>query len=235
MRRGNHVPCGALVGRVLVRVQETHRDRLDAGGGQFARLAANLILVDRHDGVAVAADALVDLAAQVARRQGLGKLEEQIVDVVSLLSSHLEGIAEAPGGQQRQLDAAALDDGVGHQRRPVHQVADVGEGETGFRQQGLETFERPDRRILGRGQTLVDAHRAGVCVDEDEIGEGAADIQADAIAIRHGCHVRSLPGSGSAKPGNAPLARIATASAPRTFSRRRTGGRVGARRARRKS
>ena len=174
-------------------MQEANRDRLDAGGRQFARLAANLVLVDGHDGVAVAADALVDLAAQAARRQRLGELEEQIVLVVALLFPHLEGVAESPGGQQRQLGAAALDNGVGHQRRSVNQVADVGEREPRFRQQGLEAFERPNRRVIGRGQALVDAHRAGISVDEDEIGEGAADIQADAIAIRHTGHVRSLP------------------------------------------
>ena len=45
------------------------------------------------------------------------------------------------------------------------------------------------RRLLRRRQELADADRAGVLVDQDEVGERAADVDADARATGSlGCH-----------------------------------------------
>jgi hypothetical protein len=64
---------------------------------QVGDLAPDLVKVDRHDDGAVPGHPLVDLATEVPGHQGFGELEKEIVDVVALLDSHLERVAEAPG------------------------------------------------------------------------------------------------------------------------------------------
>ena len=192
MRIDKDVARQPLVGRVFVSMKETDGDRLDARRRQVGRFPAHLIEIERHHHVAVAVQALVDFAAQGARRQGLGKFQKQVVDVVALLDSHLQDVAEPPGRQQGQLGAAALDDGVGDKGRAVDQVRDVGCAQTGAGEKVVQSLQRAKRGIIRRRQALVNADLGGVRVVEHEIGERAANIEADAIAPVVSGH-QSLP------------------------------------------
>ncbi len=118
-----------------------------------------------------------------ARHERVGELQEQVVDVVALLGAHLEDVAEAARGDQAEARAAALDQGVGDQGGAVHDVADVGEGQVcAACSSSVEALQRADRRVVRRGQALVQADVVALRVEQDEVGEGAADVETDAIA-----------------------------------------------------
>src|SRR5262249_48382310 len=74
----------------------------------------------------------------------------------------------------------ALDDRVRDERRAVDHLVDVGRRDAvpfgGVDQYRLDRA----RRVVRRRQRLRDRERAGGVVDEDEVGEGAADVGADA-------------------------------------------------------
>ena len=167
---------------IAIGVQEADGDRLDAVGDQALRHRAHFGGVERRQHVAVAVHALRHLQPMAARHQRVGEAQEQVVDVVALLGAHLEDVAEAARGDQAEPRAAALDQGVGDQRRAVHHVADVGKREPSRLQQFGEPLERADRWVVRRGQALVQADVVALRVEQDEVGEGAADVEADAVA-----------------------------------------------------
>ena len=113
-----------------------------------------------------------------ARHQRLGLLDEDVVLLEAVLLRHLDRIAEALGGDQRGLRALALDDGVGGERRAVHDQADLA---------GLDLAElqRPqhavEHAVLGRGlgrQHLGREARVGRL--QHDVGEGSADVDREA-------------------------------------------------------
>ena len=183
-----------LVRRIAIAVQQAYRDGLDALGAQSVDQAQHLVRVERRQHAAVGEKPLVQLEAQMARRQRGRPLHEQIVHVVAVLAPDLDGVAKAARGDQRGARALALDQGVGEQRGAVHHVGDRGRGHARL----LENLADPllDRlvRLRGRGQNLGDAQERAGIVHHHEIGEGAADIRADAmthIVASHCCSPNS--------------------------------------------
>ncbi len=75
-------------------------------------------------------------------------------------------------------DALALDQRVRDKRRSVHEMPDGGDVEPGIERLHQDPCDRL-RRIAGRRQRLADRERSGLAVDDDEVGERAADIRAD--------------------------------------------------------
>jgi hypothetical protein len=118
--------------------------------------------------------------AQVPRHQRRRRFQEQVVQVVAGFLADLDGIAKALGGQQADLAAGALDDGVGDQRRAVHHRMQRDGGQSGLLQQPRDA--RGDRfgGIVGRGEALAGRDQVAGGVVQHEVGERAADIDADA-------------------------------------------------------
>ncbi len=181
-RRADDGRCLLLMRWIAVGVEEADGDRLDPFGYQALRHGAHLVGIERGQHVAVAVDAFRHLQAMAARHQRVGELQEQVVDVVALLGAHLQDVAEAARGDQAQARAGALDQGVGDQGGAVDHVADVGERELGGVQQFGEALQRADRGVVRRGQALVEADFVALRVEQDEVGEGAADVETDTIA-----------------------------------------------------
>ena len=67
------------MGRIGVAVQETDRHRLNALVLQFLDCGARRVLVEGLDHAVGSTHAFIDLAAQVARNQGVGLLPGNIV------------------------------------------------------------------------------------------------------------------------------------------------------------
>ena len=170
-----------LMHRVAIGVEERDGDRLDTCPRQRLDLDAHLVEIERAQHPAVTRYALVDLAPQRARRQRLGEFEKQVVDVVTLLDPHLDDVAEALGGQQSDLGAAALDDRIGDECGAVHEIADFGEVEPGVRCQFHQPGQRAQGRVARGGQAFVQPQRSSRVVDQDQVSEGAADVEADPI------------------------------------------------------
>ena len=67
-------------------------------------------------------------------------------------------------------------------------LADIREREPGRGRERFQPLQRATRRIVRRGQAFMQPDLAALRVVEDEIGEGAADVEADAVAqARAGC------------------------------------------------
>ena len=119
---------------------------------------------------------------QRPRHQGDGLLELDVVEARADLAADLEDVAEALGRDQRGPGDAALDDRVGGDGRAVGDVAEFGGVRVGGGQDPVGDVEEADARVGRRRGHLVDARRAGLLVDEDRVGERAADVDAEAVA-----------------------------------------------------
>ena len=175
-----------LVNRVAVGVQETHGHRVDASSLELSQPRTHLGQFQCLDHPALAIQALGHFQSLIARDQWLRKLQEQIIDVVALLSTHLKNVSKARGGEQAHACATlALDDGVGHQRGAMDDVVHLGEGDPSLVDQLLQTDQRRARWVVGRGQPLVQENTPGLPVKQHEVGECSANVESDAPALCH--------------------------------------------------
>jgi hypothetical protein len=125
--------------------------------------------------------ALANLTAPPARNERRRALEVEIVEPGEAKPSDLEQIAEALGGQETGPGTAALEDSVGRDGGAVDDLADVARRNAGLGRQLSHAVD--DRaRVVGRRRQHLAGARDPVRRDEDEIGEGAAHIDAEPIA-----------------------------------------------------
>ena len=116
--------------------------------------------------------------AEVARDEGLGQHDVQVVLVVTAFVAHREDVAKTLGGDEGGAGALALDDGVGRQGGAVDDQSDVGGCDAGGLGDGAKTVQHA---LFGCG--LGGQHLGGgacAALLEGEVGEGAADIDGKA-------------------------------------------------------
>jgi hypothetical protein len=124
-------------------------------------------------------DALVDLAAQPARDDRPRENEPQVEEIVAAFAPDIENVAHAGRHQHSGPRALALDQRVGDERGAMHQSGYRADSDAARVQQRLHAVQNGRRRILGRGQELVQRDRPRLLVDQHAIGEGAADVYPD--------------------------------------------------------
>ena len=129
---------------------------------------------------AVCEHPLLDVDAEATRAPAAAATKAEVAQVIPTLPADLERIAEARRRQERGRGALALDQGVGDQRRPVGEVVDRLEAEARASDESLDPVEDGDLGCSGRCGEFLNGHRSGVRVDEYEVREGAADVDADA-------------------------------------------------------
>ena len=171
--------------RIAIGVQEADGDRLHPVGRQLPRRRPHRIEIQRHDGIAITVHPLRHFKPAAARHQRIGILQEQIVNIVALLSAHFEHVAKALGGDQPELRAPAFDQRVGDQGRAMHDIADIAKRDARARHQLGKPRERADRRIIRRGQAFMQPNGILPRVQQDEIGKGTPDIKSDPPPCRH--------------------------------------------------
>ena len=115
----------------------------------------------------------------LARHQGGRIVLLEVEHVGTDLPADLQEVAEALGGDQQDLAAAALDQGVRGDRAAVRETRDLPEVDALTLGHGLEALQDRAGGIVRCRRGLV--HREGTaCIVEGvEIGEGAADIDPD--------------------------------------------------------
>src|SRR5204863_2810625 len=121
-------------------------------------------IAKRPDDLARRADALGDLEAVLARYERLGVVGLQVVDLGPRLAADLQQVLEAGGGDERDLAAAPLDQGVGRHRGAVGE-----KGETALGHKRAQPLQDGARGIVGRGGNLVRARLAGLLVHQEEV------------------------------------------------------------------
>jgi len=162
-------------------VQEGDGHRVHAGLRQLARQAFHEPHVQLAGDAAVGQRALGHVEAEIPGHQRLGQLELDVVKLEARLLADLDGVAKAGRRQQGGAGALALDDGVGDQRGAVDHLRRLRGGDAGAAERVGEGGLHRARGILGRGQGLGDRELAARLVDQDQVGEGAADVDADAV------------------------------------------------------
>ena len=162
-----------------VGVQQADRDGLDAVALAGRRRPARG--PSRSSGTstrAVAVDALAHLEAMAPRHERRGLARDEVVHVGTVAAADLEHVAEPRRGHERRARARALGERVDHDRRAVHELLDLGRLDLA---RG-DHVEHALREVARRRRDLRDPHLAGLPVDDDEVGERAADVGRDAQA-----------------------------------------------------
>ena len=168
-------------------------------------------LVELDDDLALAVDALVDLLDHRARNDRLrlarGAELDDLLDRAAFDAAdrahHRKHVALPPGRDQPDLGPVELDHRVGRDRGPVQQVGGLGQQlgqlDAGGGSGRLERVEEAPLEVWwGRG-ALAEVDSA-LLVEDDGIGEGAADVDsADVAQLGCSCVRLSQLPSGLAK------------------------------------
>ena len=185
-----------LVRRVQVRVQEADRDRLDACLLQRPHSLAHLCVVELDQHVAVGdgdpllhgqAVAALDERPRLPRQLLLEREVERL-----LVPRDVDDVAEAVRRDHPGVRAGMGEHDVGRDGRPVQEVVDVRECDTGLRAQRLHALDDAARRVVRRGGNLVDGDPALLLVDQDQVGERAADVDADPLHAPTSCSAGTI-------------------------------------------
>ena len=165
--------------------QEHHGDRLHAERLEAADPVADGVLVEGQHDVALEVAPLGDRDAGPPPGDGSGSGVGRVPDLLLVDPPHLDLVAvafgdEQPGGRAVHLDHRVVGSGgaVDHDVEPLAQLTDV-EPEA-FGQLG-KAVHHADRLVVERRRHLVEHDVAGGG-DADDVGEGATDVDADAVA-----------------------------------------------------
>jgi hypothetical protein len=166
-------------------VQQADRNRLHARIAQCPDRGARRGFVERRADAAIRHQPFRHLEPEAARHQRVGAAHEEVVGVVPQLRADLLHVPKTLRGQEAGRDPAALDQRIGDQRRAVDDVAHLGRRDAVALQQAAHAFQHGLFGGVRRGQHLAVEQPPVARVEHDEVGEGAADVDADAIRRAH--------------------------------------------------
>ena len=120
----------------------------------------------------------------MARHQRLGRRLPEIVAIVLEPLAHLQDVAVPFGRQEPDAGALALEQRIGGDGRTVDDALGLNEqrveADAEHRRQALEAIHDAQRRI-GRSGRRLGERDAASGVKRDQVGEGAADVDADPV------------------------------------------------------
>ena len=165
-----------LVGGIRVGVEEVDDERLAARVAERGHRPPELVLVEGNDHPPLRVHALGDVEAELARDQRL-EAAGQAPAVRPGAPAELERVAEPAGGDETALRSLALQDRVGGDGGAVHDGLDG----RGGRAARVDSRHEPLGLRAGGARDLGDPEAAGLPVEGEHVGEGAADVHTDAI------------------------------------------------------
>ena len=177
----------ALMVPVGVGVQQDHGDRIETGGADGFRGRLDRGLVQRRGLRSVDADTARHLEDVPGLHRAF-RLDpgEQVGGARDFGPADFQHMAEAPCRDKAGTGALALQDRIGDDGRAVQDGGD-------FRRPGpgqVKHLVHAAEEAVGRGARhrgrLGDMQRAARAVRQDDVGEGAADIEAERVARAHG-------------------------------------------------
>jgi len=112
----------SLMRIVHVGVQEADRHCVDAKPGDLLRDPCHLVFVQRRSDRAIGIDALAQFDTVMVRHERLRNFEIEIVQFVADLACDRQHVARALRYDESGARAFSLDEGVGNERRPVHEL-----------------------------------------------------------------------------------------------------------------
>jgi len=175
-------------------VKEADCQRFHAVGRELGDDLPSPVLVEGAQDRAVGQEPLADLATEASWHERRRRIDEEIVHVVAAFVADLERVAEALGGEERRPRPLALDEGIGRERGAVDDRPNGARRDPRLVEKHRDALFDAVRRILRRGEDLAYARDPRRLVDDDEIGERAADV--DAKPGRHGVEFTTGVGRG---------------------------------------
>ena len=101
-------------------MQETDRDRRGTGAADCGNGVIERAIVERDRNLAIGLQPFPYAKTPLARHQRLRRRRTQVVTVVLQPLAHLDHVAMALGGEQRDFCSFALEQSVGGDRGAVH-------------------------------------------------------------------------------------------------------------------
>ena len=141
---------------------------------QAAHRPAHALLIQRRADDAAGLDALGHLQPEIAgndRHEGSG----HAVGLRAGAPAELDDVTKTRGGDHAGAGQPPFQHGIGRRGRAVDDQVDVAHRKTAVAKGG----DHAERLVVERRRRLGDANAAvAACVDQDEVGESAADIDA---------------------------------------------------------
>ncbi len=172
--------------RIRERVEETHRQCIDATRDERGGGIHQCPFVERHERPAVGGYPFSHLGHPRGRDEWNRLLERDRIDVRTILALKQQEVVKAAGDQQSDAAALSFEDGVGRDGRRVEELNDARQP---LADRLLEAVDHALRRISRRRWNLVGVDRSGL-VEPHEIGEGPTNLNGDSDA---GTHVSITP------------------------------------------
>ena len=149
-------------------------------------IAGSALLVERGQLAPDMVRPLRHLEAEPPRDERRWLAVRQVVEIGSVRAPDLEDVAEPGCREQRRPGAASLGHRVDHDRGAVHEDPHRPGRDVGSR----EDVEHTTFGSRGHGVGLRQVKRPGRLVHGSEIGEGPADVDADAMRSTACCSVQ---------------------------------------------
>ncbi len=128
---------------------------------------------------AIGEHALLHLAAHVARDDGR-EIARQAPGFGAIAAAHFQHVAEALGGDQPDARNLPFEQRIGADRRAMHDGAEISDPA-----EHLETVKETHGLIAAIGRHFRGAKLARFAIHQEEIGEGAADIDTNDARTTH--------------------------------------------------
>ena len=198
LARDNTLDC-QLMRRIGKRVDQADSDGLDLFRQQRVDLGLRIRLVEWALDAAGCIDTLVHDASEIALDQGRRLLPGHVVEPRHAQRAQLEHVAKTLGGDQPDPRALVLEDRIRGDRGAMPDFGDGGSGEAGLGEYLEQTLDDRRRVVADARRDLLRMDGA-VAAEQNDIGECAADVDADAEQgsfCRH-CHHSATFAMGSA-------------------------------------
>ena len=183
----------ALVCGIGVGVVQGHGDGVDALRPEARRRRPHGILVEGRQDRAVECGAAGDFVDALGGHRAF-RLDPDVGvgHAVHAVTPDFQNVLEPFGHQHADGRALALQYGVGGDGGAVEDAADLGIGYTILFEYAGYACDKAAGRVVGCGGRLVQPNLAGGEIQQDNVGEGSADVYREGVVIhRHSPSARA--------------------------------------------
>ena len=188
-----------LVDGIAVGVEQADHETFDATGREPASGGRHAGIVERGVDAAVGAEALTNLGDALSRNERHGPPSVHVERVRQSQALDLQHVAKAFGDEQAETGARALDQRVHRDGSAVHDDLDLAWIDAVLASQLLEAGLDRGGEIRRRRRDLQAGDGPSGRVEEREIGERAADVDAEPVASHVARAIRVSQHSGRAR------------------------------------
>ena len=174
---GDPLADGPLVLGASVGMQQRDGDGLAPGCDHGVDRAIDGCQFERPHHGSIRPHAFRNLGNMATLHERLGLVDVEIIGLVALLTANDQDITKPIGGDEARWRPLALEHRVGRDRRCMQHHVDRTAWDAHRLQQLLQARDHGLAGIVGCCRDFEDVRCTGCAVAEDEIGEGAADVE----------------------------------------------------------